>query len=340
MDERTLFDQFHEALDIEPRPGAYERVRFAFTNHPVALKRLPVLRMRWSKMGLRIGAVVTVAAIAIALAAVFIATHHAFVGSVPAGSDANVKVYQAMMNSDYNTMVASTSSHCNTIQDTGCQAAVAPVLVTLQKWVDDLNAFQTTPARYAAIDGQLRRHLTAAIAELNAAVAFQKANNRNGFNLAMRAAFSERAWLDPTMFAIEGTYPKVAGSYHDAMSLATQALGACVNGTPGPGDLGCQRLSAQETCTGAAASTCESDVEAATAQIQTFLVALLQNPAPSALTAPGARFQADLAQADTALLAIADALVHGDSAKAAAGQSLYRAAITAADGDAFAAANP
>ena len=39
MDEKTLFDQFHEALDVEPRPGAYERMRYAFTSHPDARAR-------------------------------------------------------------------------------------------------------------------------------------------------------------------------------------------------------------------------------------------------------------------------------------------------------------
>ena len=31
MDEQILFDRFHEALETEPRPGAYERMRLAIT---------------------------------------------------------------------------------------------------------------------------------------------------------------------------------------------------------------------------------------------------------------------------------------------------------------------
>jgi len=67
MDERILFDQFHEALDVEPRPGAYERMRFAMTNQPVALKSRPVFRMRWSKMGIRVAAVLAAAVLAVAV---------------------------------------------------------------------------------------------------------------------------------------------------------------------------------------------------------------------------------------------------------------------------------
>jgi hypothetical protein len=108
-----------------------------------------------------------------------------------------------MISSDYNTMAASTSNHCNTIEDTGCEAATNAVIPTLQRWVGDLNSFPT-PARFVAIDGQLRAHLNEVITELNAAVAFQKAKDQTGFDLAMGAAVFERAWVDPTTFVIEG----------------------------------------------------------------------------------------------------------------------------------------
>jgi len=337
MDEQILFDRFHEALDKEPRPGAYERMRFAMTSHPVALRRRPAFRMRWSKMGLRIAAVVTVAVIATALIAVLLVSHRPPVGSVPAAADPNVEAYQVLISSDYNKMASSTSNHCDTIQDTDCAAAVVPVVAALDKWVADLSSFPT-PSRYAALDTQLRRHLSAAAAELNAAVAFQKANNQAGFDLAMNAALFERAWVDPTSSEIEGTYPTVAGSYHDAIRLAKLSLDACINGTPAPNDLACTALSSAQTCTSASAPNCESVVQGAAADVQTFLIGLVQNPAPSALTTKAAKLQTDLAAADTALLAITDALLHGDSAKAGAGRSAYTLAISAADDDASIAA--
>src|ERR1700693_841016 len=70
-------------------------------------------------------------------------------------SDPAIKAYQALMLSDDTTMGASTSNHCNTVQDTGCPAAVARVVTTLQTWLDDLNRFQT-PARFATIDVQMK----------------------------------------------------------------------------------------------------------------------------------------------------------------------------------------
>lgn len=332
IDEQILFDRFHDALDVEPRPGAYERMRFAMTNRPVALKKRPAFQMRLSKMGFRVVAALAAGAIAVAVVAALIASHRAPVGSVPAGQDKNVRAYTAMVQSDYNKMAASTSNHCNTIQDTGCAAAVVPVDAALQHWVDDLGSFQT-PTRDAVLGGQLRNHLIEVIKELNAAVAFQKANNQAGFDLAMSAAIYERAWVDPTVFAIDGTYPRVAGNYHDAISLAKQAIDACVNGTPAPADLGCQALSSAQDCTGADAQTCESGVQSAETQAQTLLVSLFQNSAPSALANKDAQLQTDLAQADTALLAITDALLNEDSTKEAAGRSSYTVAITAAASD-------
>jgi hypothetical protein len=156
--------------------------------------------------------------------------------------------------------------------------------------------------------------------------------------MAMNAAVFERAWIDPTSFTITGSYPHVAGSYHDAVSLARRSLDACINGTPAPNDLACQSLASAQACVNTSAQTCESDVQNAAAQIQTFLIALVQDPAPSALAAKAAQLQTDLVAADTALLAITDALLHGDSAKSEAARGAYIEAVSAADGDAILAA--
>lgn len=333
MDERILFAQFHEALDVEPRPGAYERMRIAMTNHPVAIKRRPVYRMRWSKMGLRVAAAIAAVVIAIAAGAAILATHHGPTGSLPAGSDRNVKAYQDLVRADYSAMVVSTSNSCNTIDDTTCPSAARAVVVTLQKWVNDLSSFNT-PASYVVIDGQLRLHVSEGIRELNAAVAFQRAHNENGFNLAMNSAFYERAWMDPAVFTIEGTYPKVAGSFRDAVNVAKQGLEGCVSSQPGPGDLACQSLAfTPGTCTGAAAQRCESDVQSAGTRLQEFMIGLTQNPVPGGLTANARQVLPDLGAADSALVAITDALLSGDPAKVSASESAFASAILTANGD-------
>jgi hypothetical protein len=277
-------------------------------------------------------AALAAAAIVIALFAVFVAIHNGPVGSVPATPDKSVRAYQALINADYTRMNGSTSTTCATILDPTCAATFAQLTAAVQIWVDDLNAFHT-PARYAVIDGQLRRHLTEFIADLNAELAFQKANNQAGFDLASTAANYERAWVDPTTFAIEGSYSRVAANYHDAVKLAKQSLDACVAFTPAPGDLGCSQLMSGQTCISTGLQNCENYVEGAGAQIQTFLIALLQNQPPTALAAKDAQLRADLAQADTDLLTITRALLTGDSVQANAAQRAFYTVIVSADND-------
>jgi len=275
--------------------------------------------------------------LAITLAAASCALHPGS-SSDPTHQDQNLTAYKKMIISDYTTSMDAlnatfnASNQCDTVQNTGCPEALTAMIPHWQMWLNDLNSYQT-PSMYVVIDGHLRRHLIEKIAELNAAVAFQRDGNESGFSLAVEASSYEITWFGVTVDAVDGTYAKVAGSYHDAVNLAKQALDACMNSAPASRKAGCDALS-HETCTGAAAKNCAHDVEIAETQLQTFVVALLQDPAPSALAKQGAQLQAGLVQADTALLAIADALLRGDSAKVAAGQSSYKAAITAADADA------
>ena len=268
MDERILFDQFHEALDIEPRQGAYERMRLAFTNHPVALKRRSAFPRRWSNMGLRVAAVLAAAVIAIALGAAILATHHGPVGSVPAGNDPNVKAYQAMITSGYDSLAAPSSATCGTVNDTGCEAAVATGVARLAKWVSDLKSFQT-PARFAVLDGMLRRHLTDETIYVNAMLAAQKSKNVKAFDFAGQSGFYEGEWIDPTVGTIDGSYPRVAGSYTDALAVAKQSMGACINQAPGPADIGCELLYHPDVCASVGLQACATQEWAARARRST-----------------------------------------------------------------------
>src|SRR6266705_7000906 len=109
------------------------------------------------------------------------------------------------------------------------------------------------------------------------------------------------------------------------MRASVAATRASINSVPGPGELGCYALSSYETCAGAAAQICVSDVQGAQTQMQTLLLALVQNPAPGSLANQGARVQAGLAQADTALLAISDGLLFANSKKVSDGQGTHAA---------------
>lgn len=332
MDERTLFDQFHEALETEPRPGAFERMRFAMTNHPVALKRRPALRIRWSRMGLRMTAALAAAVIALAVIAAFLAAHNGPAGSVPAGPDPNVKAYQAMIQSDYHALYSAGSLSCNSVDDLGCEADVTTMVPLFNKWVSDLKSFQT-PARFAVLDGMLRRHLTDETIYLNAMLAAQKAKNVKGFDFASEGAFYETAWIDPSVGAIDGSYPRVAGSYNDALTLAKQSMEACINQAPGPADIGCEQLYHSDVCASVGLQACANDAHAYAARIQGFLIGLLQNPAPSALAAKDRRIQNDVATLDADIIAFTDGLLSGDSAKTTSAEDTFVADLLLANND-------
>ena len=329
MDERAVFEHFHEALELEPRPGAYERFRTDFMRQSVVAKRRPVFRMRFSKMSLRIAAAVAVVAIAIALVAGFLATYHRPTGNVPAAHDKQLMAYQDLVASDYNAFVDSTSNHCDTMDDQGCADAVARLVTSMQKWVGDLAAFKT-PGQFVVLDARLRAHITEGIIELNAMVAAQKRRDQGGFAFALNAALYERAWIDTASFTLKGTYPEAAASYRTAINAARQSLNSCVDSSPIPAALGCANLYGHELCTGSTSQACAGDVQGAETQVQNFLIAVAQHPAPGSLSSDDRQFQTALAQADDALLAIVSAQLINDSEKASGAEVSFASAIESA----------
>jgi len=288
--------------------------------------------MRWTKMGIRVAAVLAAAVIAVALGAALLAAHHAPLGSAPAGPDPNVRAYQAMIKSGHDSFSTVSNFNCGGVSDPGCEAMVTATVPLLNKWASDLKSFNT-PARFALIDGMLRSHLADNVQYLNAMVAAHKAGNLKAFSFAFEGAFYEGAWIDPSVAAIEGSSPKLAGSYHDALALARQHIHACVSQAPGPADIACEQLFHPDECASVGAQACANDAHAAAGQILSFLDGFIQNPAPSALAAKDRVIQVDLAKVDADIIAITNGLLNGDSTKTASAQATYAADITLADSD-------
>lgn len=329
MDERILFDQFHEALDMEPRPGAYERMRIAMTNHPATHKRRLGYPIRWSRMGLRVVAVIAAALIAVALGAAIV-TLHKPTGSVPAGDDPNTKAYKAMISSGYDSLSQVGNFNCGAVGEPGCEGMVAATVPLLNQWSGALKS-SNPPARFAVIDGMLQRHLADNVKYLNAMLAAHNAKNATAFSFAFQGAFYEGAWIDPAVAAILGSSPRVAGSYHDALALARQHIHACVSQAPGPSDIGCEQLYHADVCASVGAIACANDAHVAAGQLLSFLDGFLQNPAPSALAPTDHLIQTQLDQMDSDIIAVTDGLLSGDSAKTANAEALYVIHLTNVD---------
>jgi hypothetical protein len=241
-------------------------------------------------------------------------------------ADPAIKAYQAMMLSDDSAMGASTSNHCNTVQDAACPAAVARVVAALQSWLDDLNRFQT-PARFATIDAQMKRHVAAAIAYLNASAAATLAKNQPVLDRSIVAAVSEREWVDRLTASISHSSNATTAVYSSLVKSEKSDLDKCAD---------CQRLIAQTpiSCDGTAATDCNSLVLDAASQVATFQGAVVLDAAPSTMGAKDALLQTDLAQGDTALIAMMGDLLTGDQSGFSAGRTSFGRAVAAVDTDA------
>jgi hypothetical protein len=240
-------------------------------------------------------------------------------------ADPAINAYKTLMLSDDNKMGASTSNHCNTVQDTACPAAVARVVATLQQWLDDLNGFKT-PARFATIDGQMKRHLTAVLSYLSMVVVANRAQDQNSEDRALQAATNERAWVDDITLSIAHSAPATAVIYLGSVRAEKAGLDGCD---------GCQRAvgQGQLSCDGSAQAGCDSLLRETSTQIETFEGALVLNAAPAGLSSKDARLQSDLAQCDTALIAMTGALLTGDQSGFNAARTLLQRGAAAVDGD-------
>jgi hypothetical protein len=240
-------------------------------------------------------------------------------------ADPAINAYKTLMLSDDNKMGASTSNHCNTVQDAACPAAVARVVATLQQWLDDLNGFQT-PARFATIDGQMKRHLTAVLSYLSMVVVANRAQDQNGEDRAISAAINERGWVDDITASVAHSAPSTAAIYTGIVRSEKAGLDGCE---------GCQRAVglSQLTCDASAQADCDSMLRETSTQIETFEGALVLNAAPAALSSKDAQLQSDLAQCDTALIAMTGALLTGDRSGFNAARTLLQRGAAAVSGD-------
>lgn len=307
MEEQSVFDRFHEALELEPNAGAYERFRSAFTNPTAAARSRPLFRLRFSNMGFRVAATLAVGVILIALLAAYVATHHGPTSFVPAGSN-NVKAYQTMMRTDDDIMAAGTVNNCGTVHDAVCMPAIQRTIPNLQKWIADIDAFHTPP-QFAVINAQMRLHLTAAIAELNVTARAIQAGNQSLFNVSLTLAGTmQRIWIDTVVGAITDPRSTTVAAYASFLDSEKQNLSGCT---------GCQDLGTTATVpaclrTATLSDVCMNEVVEADNVIGVIEAATVSNVPPSSIAKKNSQLQSDLAAADTALIKMGDAFMAGD----------------------------
>jgi hypothetical protein len=325
MEEQILFDRMHDALDVEPPAGAYERLRIALTKSPAKQNRWPVLRMGGSKMAFRLAAGLAVIGLAAAIAAAFIAAHNATTGSVPAGSGETIHAYQTLVAADGATANATWSAPCDTSTHTGCKGDATRAIVALQQWLDDLNRSEP-PTRFVVVDAQLRLHLSGSIAALNALLAASQANDSNGMNRAYLLGLAGRLWTDTVVPGILSSKQVEAVAYVNSVHDEGNAMTSCTSCQilVGPTNLDCSQNQTP---------TCQDLLDTTAGPVSGFQFALAAYSAPASLSAEDTRLQQDLAQADSALIAMGAALSTGDQAGFNAGRVTLRSAFSAVSRD-------
>lgn len=325
--DRDLRAQFRRALDdvVPPAPwleaAAIEDLRKRRASKSVNPNAGRTLPSGWPRSFVPLAAGVLIFLLAAATAAAFLELHLA-PRSSPAAMD--VTTYQAMVSDDANRLAAAgDGTSCMTLQSV-CPAPGKPVLVAYQRWLDDLNRSQPPP-RFALIDAQMRRHLVAAISDLNSVFAAYRAQNQGWFDSAGNALQLQGGWLEDVATSVATSHEATAAAYAESVRTAKENLGACppCQSLAGTSSSDCTQIqSIGNLCVINAMST-----------IEVFEAAVVRAAAPSSLAEQDAHLQRDLAQADTAILAMATAQLTGDQAGFNAGRVLYQQALPAINAD-------
>lgn len=330
MDERILFDRFHEALEAEPRPGAYDRLRVALAKNPVKAQRLPAFPMRWSRTGLRLAAVMTVVVLAIAVAAAFLATHRVADRVAPADSEHAITVYKLKLYDAYNKVTTAVAAWTCTSgsQFAACEADASSMLPVANQFLDELNRSQA-PARFAVVHAQLRLNVAAQNSRTEALLAASRAHDAAAADRALAALNGETGslWGSAMVSSILNSRQGTVATYIESVRSQKQALDGCTE---------CQDLAGpnQINCAGSQASSCQDLVDSTARQVKNFQAAVVVTAAPSSLVAKDSRLQLDLGKAETALKALVDALAADDQARFNSGRISLQQAMAAVSRDA------
>jgi hypothetical protein len=320
MDDKVMFDRMHDALDVEPPAGAFERMRIALLKSPARPSGWPVFRMRGSKMGFRLAAGLTLLVLVGAIVAAYLAAHNATSSRVPAGSGQAVAAYQNLVNADDQKAIATWSAPCDTTTHTGCRGDATRAIAALQNWLDDLNRSEP-PARFLIVDAQLRLHISASIAALNALLAASQANDSSGMDRAYLLGLAGRAWTDTVVPNIVSSKQVSTAQYTTSIRAQSTSLTSCAD---------CQVLTGQSQIDCSQNQDfCQTLLDGAELQVASLQAALAALAAPDSLSAKDTRLQQDLARADSALIAMRASLLTGDQAGFNAGRVTLRSALAA-----------
>jgi len=261
-----------------------------------------------------------IALIAAAVGALVLTRSSLLGGSRPEpGGALSFEQYQAMTRADMQKLVATNSFTCSGFDDTTCLPKVAIGDAAAKDWLDDLRRSQA-PARYAAVDSLIRRHLALLLSNDNRFIA--------GFHY--RDAKAEKAASD--VFNVNFNALQTLGQdVTDHVDVTLQGYKTIVLGDK----QALLRYLSTIVCSSGPSPACADSVTTLRGGIEGFQGDLARYAGP----AQDARLQADLVHADLALDLVESALSGSDQARLQAGLTNLRQWLARADTDAAAIAS-
>jgi hypothetical protein len=332
MNEAKIRERVHQAVG-EARFPEYLASRVeARLNHPGRDQSPPRGANRRLVLGLgRIGSLVAALLVVLLIAALVVGasvwrnSNFPKTLPAPAGQDHAIKQYQLMTGADLQRL-ANTQAPCLTWADAVCLGQVFTKTAALQWWLDDLNRSQP-PARFAAVDTLMRRHLTLALsAQANVLTAW-RARDAKAYIAASDASGNETEPLAHEAVTIIDSRQATIAQYKSFIRSDMTYLLACG---------GCELLMRQDqvVCDASRTQACVDKFAALRLQLETFVSDLAFAFAPDSLSAEDAKLQADLMAADVALDGMESAASGRDQVGLQAGHDQLLKALRGVDADA------
>src|SRR5690348_8954682 len=305
MDEQILFYRIHGALDVEPRPGAYERLERALAASTIRTRSVRSFAGVRFTGGLKLLAAALAILLLVAAAGALIGLRLASPGPTPARQQLSVTAYQALIQQEsVHWSSVGDSTTCIDLQSV-CPAPGRPVQTALKLWLNDLGKIEP-PARFAVVDSLLRVHIGAQIADLDEIFAAYAARDEIALTNWYYAGGQEASWISDVADTIVASRPVTAVRYVASVRLEQANLAACdaCSSFAGSAPLSCIDPRA----------LCKFDAFDARGVIEVFEATVVKNAAPAGLSGLDAQLQGDLASADRDLENIATAILTANQA--------------------------
>lgn len=332
MNEAKIRERLHQAVGEASFPEYLPSRVEARLKHPGRDQSPPARRANGPLLlGLgRIGSLVAALLVVLLIAALVVGANIWRNGDLlnrpkPAGQDPAIKQYQLMTGADLKRFV-NTQDPCLTWADAVCLEQVFTRTAALQWWLDDLNRSQP-PARFAAVDTLMRRHLTLALSARANVLTAWRARDAKAYIAASDASGNETEPLAHQAETIIASSQATIALYKSFVGVDVAYLLACG---------GCEQLmrQGQVVCQASRTPSCVDEFAALRLQLETFVSDLAFRLAPDSLLAKDAQLQADLVAANVALDAMESAASAGDQVGLQAGHDQLLKALRGVDADA------